>query len=171
MKALGMCGLISRTNLFFPFVRRPKILKNFYSPTPNRFPSFCLVGLFVQLENFSLIWRHHYCRWRDVIFYLCSTLMAIYHWRFFNVQDILWRGVFVYNGHLWGPVIVTPIPECLAVGLIHTYTWVFSSWADTACFLRLRSVAAGIRTPKIPIAMRTLEPTAPPPWLPNKKGR
>ena len=38
---------------------------------------FVWLGLFVQLENFSLIWIHSYCRWRDVIFYLCSKLMAI----------------------------------------------------------------------------------------------
>ena len=34
----------------------------------------CLFGFFiVPLNNFSLIWRHHHCRWRTAIFDLCST--------------------------------------------------------------------------------------------------
>ena len=38
----------------------------------------CLfVWFFVQLENFSLIWRRHHCRWRTVNFELCSALMVM----------------------------------------------------------------------------------------------
>ena len=34
----------------------------------------CLFGFFiVPLNNFSLIWRHHHCRWRTANFDLCSA--------------------------------------------------------------------------------------------------
>ena len=42
-------------------------------------------------------------------FDLNSELMAIEQWRFFSVPHILWHGAFVYNGHLRGPVTLTPI--------------------------------------------------------------
>ena len=41
---------------------------------------FCFVfcfGFFVPLENFSIIWRRHLCRWRASNFDLSSALMAI----------------------------------------------------------------------------------------------
>ena len=64
---------------------------------------FVLLRVFVPLENFSLIWRRHHCWWRAANFDLCSALMAIEHWGFFNVQHLLWHGASVYNGHLRGP--------------------------------------------------------------------
>ena len=39
--------------------------------------SHILLGFFVPLENFSLIWRRHYCRRRASKFYLYLTLT---HW-------------------------------------------------------------------------------------------
>ena len=51
---------------------------------------------------------------------------------------------FVYNGHLREPVILTPIAERSAVDL------------SLHLFLRLRSVAAEIRTPNLPLAGPTL---------------
>ena len=100
------------------------------------------LGLFVPLENFSLIWRRHHCRWRAANFDLCSALMAIEQWWFFSVPHLLWHGASVYNGRD-----------------THTYCWAFSSaWSCHYLFLRLRSVAAGIRTPNLPLARRSSSP-------------
>ena len=60
---------------------------------------FVCLKLFVQLENFSLIWRRHHCWWRAANFDLCSALMAIEQWGFFSVPHLLWHGTSVYNGH------------------------------------------------------------------------
>ena len=49
---------------------------------------------------------------------LCSALTAIEQWGFFSV---LWHGASVNNGHLWGPVTITPIAERLAVEAVITY--------------------------------------------------
>ena len=43
--------------------------------------------------------------------------MAIEQWGFLSVPHLLWHGASVYNGHLWGPVTLTPIAERLAVEL------------------------------------------------------
>ena len=43
--------------------------------------------------------------------------MAIEHWGFFSVPHLLWHGASVYNGHLRGPVILTPIAERFKVEL------------------------------------------------------
>ena len=75
---------------------------------------FCLfvcLGLIVSLENFSLTWRRHGYRWRTANFVLCSALMAIEQWGFLNLPHLLWHGASVDNGHLWGPVILTPTAE------------------------------------------------------------
>ena len=77
---------------------------------------FCV---FVPLENFSLIWRRHHCRWRAAKLDLCATLMAIEQWGFFNVPHLLWHGASVFNGYLRGPVTLIHVPnaERLAVEL------------------------------------------------------
>ena len=61
----------------------------------------------VPLENFSLIWRRHHCRWRAASFDLCSALMAIEQWGFFNVPHLLRHGLTVYCGHLRGLKLIT----------------------------------------------------------------
>ena len=43
--------------------------------------------------------------------------MAIEQWGFLSVPLLLWHGASVYNGHLRGPVTLTPITENLAVEL------------------------------------------------------
>ena len=78
---------------------------------------FCLIGIFLPLENFSRIWRRNPCRWRAANFDMCSALMAIEQWGFFSVPQLLWYGESVYSGHLRGPVTLTPISERLAVEL------------------------------------------------------
>ena len=71
----------------------------------------CLFWKLVPLENFSLIWRRHHCRWRAAIFDLCSALMAIEQWGFLNVPHLLRHVPTVYNGHLRGSVTLTPDAE------------------------------------------------------------
>ena len=78
---------------------------------------FVCLELFVPLENFSLIWRRHHCLWRAANIDLCSVLTAIEQWGFFSVPHLMWHGASVYNGHLRGPVTLTPIAERLAVEL------------------------------------------------------
>ena len=75
---------------------------------------FCL-GFFVPIENFSLIWRRHYYRWRLANFGQCSPLMAIEQCGFFNVSHLLWHWPTLYNGHFRGPVTLTTVAERLAV--------------------------------------------------------
>ena len=81
---------------------------------------FSFVWFVVPLENFSLIWRHHHCHRRAANFDLCSTLMANEQWWFFSVPHRLWRGASVYNGHLLGPVTLTPFAVELLLPLFST---------------------------------------------------
>ena len=105
---------------------------------------FCLfvcLELTVPLENFLLIWRRHHCRWRAANFDLYSALMVNEQWGFFSVLHLLWHGASVYNGHFRGPVTLQTNDERLAVELSQPV---------------LKSIAAGIRTPNLPLAERTL---------------
>ena len=68
---------------------------------------FCLLGFYVPLENFSLIWGRHHYRWRAANFELYSALMAIEHWRFFSIPRLLWHGTSIYKGHFRVPVTHT----------------------------------------------------------------
>ena len=85
------------------------------------------VGLIVPLDNFLLIRTHHHYRWRAPNFDLCSALMAIEQWGFFSGPHLLRHGPTVYNGHLRGPVTLTPIAGRLAV----------SSGAVTTCLTKV----------------------------------
>ena len=77
--------------------------------------NFCL---FIRPTlEFSVIWKRHHCQWRAANYDLCSALMAIEQWGFFSVSHLLWKGSSVYNGHLRGPVTLTPFAERLAVEL------------------------------------------------------
>ena len=75
-----------------------------------------------------------------------------------HTPHLLGHRTSVYNSHLRGPETLTPIAEPLAV-------------AAHYLFLRLRSVAAGIRTPNFSPAGRTLNLTAPPQWLKHSKQK
>ena len=77
----------------------------------------CLFEFFVPLENFSLIWRRHHCRWRTANFDLYSALVAIEQWVFFSVSHALWHGTSFYNGHLRGLMALTLFGKRLAVEL------------------------------------------------------
>ena len=99
------------------------------------FQLFVYSEFIVPLENFSLIWIRHQCQWRAANFDICSALMAIEQWGFLNVPQPLRHGPTVYNGHLRGPVTLTPVAERLAVELFYD------------CRLQsLRFVATGNRT-------------------------
>ena len=67
-------------------------------------------------------------------FHLCSAVMAIEQWGFFNVSHLLWHGPTVYNGHLRGPLTLTPIAKRWAEELVLP---VLTTW----------SVTTGDRTP------------------------
>ena len=67
---------------------------------------FVHLKFIVPLENFSLI-----CRWRAANFDLCSALMAIELWGFFNVPHLLWHGL---------PFIIVISEDRLPLVLSHT---------------------------------------------------
>ena len=48
-------------------------------------------GVFVPLENCSLIWKRHHYRWRAANFDIWSALMVIQLKGFFNMPHILWH--------------------------------------------------------------------------------
>ena len=131
----------------------------FVSSVWNWFKSCLFVWVFVclefivLLENFSFIRRRHHYRWWVANFDLCSALMAIEQWGFFCVLHLLWQGVSVYNGHLRGPMTLTPFVELLAAEI------------------SLPVSSTGIQTPYLPLAGPTLKPTVPSPqslliWTP-----
>ena len=72
---------------------------------------FVCLGLIVPLENFSLIWRRRHYLWWSANCHLFSALIAIEQWGFFSTPHLLWHRACVYNGHLRGPVTLTPIVE------------------------------------------------------------
>ena len=77
----------------------------------------CLFAVFLPLENFSLTWRRHHYRWRRANFDLRSAIKSIEKWGFFSVPPLQLLGASIYNGHLWGHMIPTPIVERWAVEL------------------------------------------------------
>ena len=73
--------------------------------------------------------------------FTAHALMAIEQSGFFSVPHLLWHEASVFNCHLRGPVKLTQsIVERLALELP----------------LPVRSVAAGIRTPNLPLGRRPL---------------
>ena len=94
---------------------------------------FVCLEFIIPLENFSLIWTHHHCRWRAANIVLCSALMAIMSSEgsltchthcnmcllFVNMLNYI-MFITVYNGHLQGPLTLTPVA--------------FGSGAVTTCF-------------------------------------
>ena len=78
---------------------------------------FVCLGFFVQLKNFSLIWRCHHWQRRASNFEQCSAFMAIEQWGFLSVPHLVWHRPYFYNDHIRGPATDTPIAERLAVEL------------------------------------------------------
>ena len=98
----------------------------------------CL-GFFFSLKKVSLIWRRNHYGWRASNFDLCWALTAIEQWGFLSVPHLL------CTGH----------PFILDQWHLHLLQSVWQ-WSCHYLFLRLRSVAAGIRTPNLLLAQRTL---------------
>ena len=82
---------------------------------------FCFVCLefTVPLENISLIYGDVTIAGEglQILSNICSALMVIEQWGFFSVPHLLRHGPTLYNGHLRGPVTLTPVAERLAVEL------------------------------------------------------
>ena len=97
------------------FTELPKMIIPLKGIKINQCFLFVCLELIVPLENFSLIWRRHHCRLRAANFDLCSALMAIEQWGFFNVPHQPRHGPTVYYGHLRGPVTLAPNAERGAV--------------------------------------------------------
>ena len=108
---------------------------------------FDWLGFIVPLENFSLIWRRHHYRLTVAKFELWSALWTKSSESSLACHTYFDMGAFVNNGHLRG-----------SVALVLPSVW---QWSCKYLFLRLRSVANGIRTSNLPLAGRTLKPTAP----------
>ena len=121
--------------IYDPFDRLTHCIKHF----------FVCLGFFVLLEKFSFIWtpRHH-CRWRAANFDLCSVLITIKQWGFTSVQNI-----FLYVWHLFIMVISEDPSHAHLLPNV-------SQWSCHYLFLRRRSVAAGFRTPNLPLVRRRL---------------
>ena len=96
---------------------------------------FVYLGLFVPLENFSLIWRHHHCR-------------------FFSVANLLWPGSLASHTYCeTGHPFIMVISEDQWHSHLLPNVW---QWSCHYLFLRLRSVEAGIRTHNLTHASLTL---------------
>ena len=76
---------------------------------------FVCSGFLLLLENFSRIWRCYNNRWSATHLDLFSTLVAIEQWELLSVSLLLDTWQNAYNGHLVGPVILTPIVYRFAV--------------------------------------------------------
>ena len=48
---------------------------------------------------------------------MLGTHMAIELWGFLSVPHLLWHGASIYNGHIGGPVTLTPIAKHLELSL------------------------------------------------------
>ena len=114
---------------------------------------FLCLWFFVPLGNFSFIWRRYVCRWRAANFDQCSALMAIEQWGFFSHAycDTDHPFIMVISEDPWHSHVLLSV-------------W---QWNCHYLFLRHISIATGIRTPNLPLARRTLLPTAPQPRCPE----
>ena len=67
---------------------------------------FVCLGIIVRLENFSHMETSALpvkgCKFWPM-------LMAIKQWGFFSVPHLMGHGAYIYNGHLWGPMTLSPI--------------------------------------------------------------
>ena len=99
-------------------------------------------GFFVNFENCkcSLTRRRQKYRWRDANLNIYSALVAIEQWGFIRMPHLLWYLISVYmviSEDPWHPHLLPSV-------------W---QWSYHYLFLRLtyRSIAAGARTPNLPL--------------------
>ena len=104
--------------------------------------------------------------WRDLLFFLFLCGFSS-HLRFFHSYGdvtIAGEGLQIFTArHSWPLSSIGSLACHIYCGTGHPFIMFIRSGAVTTYFFRLRSVAAGIRTLNLPLAKRTLEPTAPPP--------
>ena len=111
---------------------------------------FNCLGFIVLFENSSLIWRRHHC------FEGLQILIYARHSRSLSSEGSLACYTYCDMGHLF----IMVISEDSWHSDLLPSVW---QWSCHYLFLRLRSVAAGIQTPNLPLSGLTLSPTAPPP--------
>ena len=106
---------------------------------------FVCLGVFVPLENFSLIWRRRHYLWRTTNFDLYSAVITIEQWGFFSVPHLLWHGptnIMVISEDLWHSHLLPIVWRILAEGFkdntysnyLHTiyYIWYAQgAWVST----------------------------------------
>ena len=98
---------------------------------------FVCMGVFVPLENFSLIWIRQYYRWR------LQILTYARHLRPLSSEGTLACHTYCNMGQ--------PFKMVISEDPWHSYLWLSVwQWSCHYLFLRLRSVAAGIQTPNLP---------------------
>ena len=119
---------LTHLNDVFPWAVRVHVL---LQQERSCFCLFVCLGIIVPLENLSLIWRRHHCRWRAAKFDLCSALISIEQWRFYTLSHLLRHGASVNNNHLWGHMTLT-----FGIGAVTTcfYDLVRSGW-EMICFI------------------------------------
>ena len=66
----------------------------------NMYCLFVCLRFIVSLENFSLIWKRHHCRWMVANVDLCLAPIVTEQWGFSNVPQSLQHGPTLYNIHL-----------------------------------------------------------------------
>ena len=98
---------------------------------------FVCFGFIVPLENFSLIRRRHHCRW---------VLQILTNARPLSSEGTLACHTYCDTVHSV-IMVISEDPDTIAKRLVGSCHYLF---------LRLRSVAAGIRTPNLPLAGPTL---------------
>ena len=93
---------------------------------------FVWLGFYNLLENFETS-RFQVKAGLQILTFARHPWLLIEQWGLFSMPHLLWVGAFVYNGHIWGPMTLTPVAEVF-------------QWSCHYPFLWLRSVVAGIWT-------------------------
>ena len=110
----------------------------------------CLYGVFRPTRHHSRIFHSYWDvtitgKGLQILIYALHPRPLHEQWWFFSVSHLLWHGASVYNGQIWE--LVTLHSHLLPS---------VRQWRFHYLFLRLRSVAAVSRTPKLPLARQML---------------
>ena len=107
---------------------------------PHTLYVYCLFRVYRPTREFFIHIEMSPLPVKGCTFWPMLVTHCIGQWGFFSVQHLLWHGAFVYNGHLQGPVTLTPFAERLALELslpVFT-TYVCFDWDSntqpSACF-------------------------------------
>ena len=97
-----------------------------------------------------ILWRRHHCRWRAAIFFT----YARHSWPLSSEGSLVCH-TYCDKGH---PFIMVIFEDLWLSHLLQS-VW---QWSCHYLFIRLMSIASGIRTPNLPLTRRFLLPTAVP---------